>query len=156
MATVNFNKSIVTTDCTRYVVRVHEDDGDATINNPDDGSFIEGTFYARSDREDTRRNSEKSLQWFPTLSAYIERLRNIEMQGKIKLRTGAIDVSNSSMVFFVQNVLRRTMVWVRKEGELTWMPAYCEDQTFAVVDKGEKKEYEINLTFGRVEYVAGA
>ena len=156
MATVNFNKSIVTTDCTRYIVRVHEDDGDAIINNPDDGSFIEATFYARSDREETRRNSEKSLQWFPALAAYIERLRNVEIQGKIKLRTGAVDVSDSSMIFFVQNMLRRTMVWVQKEGELTWLPAYCEDQTFAVIDKGEKKEYEINLTFGRIEYVAGA
>lgn len=156
MATVNFNKSIVTTDCTRYVVRVHSDDLDAVNNDNDAGSYIEATFYARSDREETRRNSEKSLQWFSELSAYIERLRNIEMQGKIKLHTGAVSIEDTDMVTFMSRLIRRTMVWVQKDGELTWMPAYCEDQTFAVVDKGEKKEYEINLTFGRVEYVAGA
>lgn len=156
MAIVNFNKSIVTTDCTRYVVRVHSDDQDAVNNDNDAGSYIEATFYARSDREETRRNSEKSLQWFPALSAYIERLRNIEMQGKIKLRTGAVSIEDTDMVTFMSRLIRRTMVWVQKDGELTWMPAYCEDQTFAVVDNGEKKEYEINLTFGRVEYVTGA
>ncbi len=156
MATVNFNKSIVTTDCTRYVVRVHEADTFAINNDEDTNTYTQATFYARSDREDTRRNSEKSLQWFPALAAYIERLRNIEMQGKIKLRTGAVSVEDADMVEFMNRMIRRTMVWVQKEGELTWAPAYCEDQTFAVIDKGEKKEYEINLTFGRIEYAAGA
>lgn len=156
MAIINFNKSIVTTECTRYIVRVHSDDQDAIGNDNDALTYVQGTFYARSDREDARRNSEKSLQWFPTLAAYIERLRNIEMQGKIKLRTGAVSIEDTDMINFMNRMIRRTMVWVQKEGELTWAPAYCEDQTFAVIDKGEKKEYEINLTFGGVEYVAGA
>ena len=90
------------------------------------------------------------------MAAYIERLRNVEIQGKIKLRTGAVSIDDTDMVNFMTRLIRRTMVWVQKEGELTWLPAYCEDQTFAVIDKGEKKEYEINLTFGRIEYVAGA
>ena len=156
MAIINFNKSIVTTDCTRYVVRVHEADTFAIDNDEDTNTYAQAIFYARSDREETRRNSEKSLQWFPALAAYIERLRNVEIQGTIKLRTGAVSIEDTDMVNFMTHLLRRTMVWVQKDGESTWLPAYCDDQTFAVIDNGEKKEYEINLTFGGIEYVAGA
>ena len=149
MASVSFDKGIVKSVDTTYIIRAHNSDSDALANNATSSTFVEATFYGKKESNLKRVNSEKVLSW--NGFKYLERFRNIRTQKDILLHSGAVVNTDTNHVKFLTNCLNRSVVWISSDNGTTWEQAICNNDQIADIYASEYKEYQLSFTFSEVK-----
>lgn len=150
MALFNFNKAVVDTCATKYILRVHYENIDAISKDFVLGSYDDAEFSAVADFKKTRREGERSLR-FDVDYGYIETLRGVSMQDKITLRTGAVTSEDTVLLRMLTNILRIQVCYISSDGGTTFLPAIYEGTEIEFPSPGQFKEYELPLVYSQIQ-----
>lgn len=148
---INFNRGVIDDGKTTYIVRLHTTDALAIAKDNTPANYIEGTFYARSEVDNKRLTAEKSMYYDGT--GLVEINRNISIQKSIVLRSGLIRTDDVDAQTFLDRLLRRGALNIKKSTDSTFQVGYCTTDVIKTMEGLNLYKYDFTIVFGQVEEV---
>jgi len=148
---IYFNRGVIDDGKTTYIVRLHTTDALAIAKDTTPANYIEATFYARSEVDNKRLTGDKSMYFDG--SGLVEITRNISIQKSIVLRSGLIRTDDADAQTFLDRLLRRGALNVKKSTDSTFQVGYCTTDAIKTMEGVSLYKYDFTIVFGQVEEV---